>query len=932
MMNHHLPPMHHGQPPIPAPRRQHEIPYVSGPPNIRSTPGYMGYHQPHAHANGPPTALHPAQAQQYQHWYPYQQAPPPHPPPPQQFQPNTLLIVSSYPRSQPPLPTLSGPHYTHSHIPSHSSTTSSTPLQSSFSPTPTPPSAPGSAVQSSHGNLPASPVVSSLPSQPASSNHSKGSSAGPVPQIHPPSHTVHAPERTKTATPLSRQLFQPPLPWLSVPEAPFPARAPRRRRKARILQTSTVRVEFSTNAEQSDVAAEECTPIECHSKNAPSELEGEAPASPQPSSETSPVQPNTPSSTAPVQTSAQSQHTPAQTSGARQAAPIVPIVPIIPSSPNTAKQPSTSTAKTTPETLKRDGQVPLSSTPDGARTTDNALSPTESATVTQEAPKPTTPVRAPPKSWADLVRTAAPTATSGASPTTTGIGGLGVSKGESLFDVINNLGSNSERDGGKIAFIEPRGLLNTGNMCYMNSILQILVFCVPFYEFLDKIGRRAVHSFKSDLPLIDAMIMFMREFRVIDAATSVEKLRLRLKQNELELYGESFIPEYVYQVIRHLPRFRDMRRGHQQDAQEFLGFLLEELHDECTQAVKQATSTASDISTAVEADFVSATSEPSVEGWLEVGHKQKPAITRSSGHISAESPITKIFGGKLRSEFRVPGNKNSVTLEPYQSLQLDIGSPQVNNIIDALKGLTKPETMQGDFNSSRGPKVTATKQVFIESLPPVLILHLKRFQYDNVTKGTQKIWKKVGYPLELELPKEAFPPHRRNIISAQGSGLPKYRLTGVIYHHGKNASGGHYTVDVRRQDGREWIRLDDTVIRRVRSEDVANAGSEEDPKVLAAALEQHKIANTTPQGNIFEQFDMEQQQRHENEQGWSHVNGHTSGSGSGHAGKKSMAAVVNGTTSPSGESSSGKRTPSSSRYGSGVRDNKVAYLLFYQKI
>ncbi|PGH04175.1 ubiquitin carboxyl-terminal hydrolase 10 [Blastomyces parvus] len=915
--------MPHGQPPIPAPRRQHDIPYVSGPPNMRSTPGYnMGYHQPHAHVNGPPAALYPAQ--QYQHWYPYQQAPSPHPPPPQQFQPNAPLIVSSYPRSQPPPPALSGPPLPPpSHIPAHSSTTSSTPLPSSFSPTPTPPSAPSSTVPSSQGNLPPSPVVNSLPAQPTGSNHSKRSSASPAPQTHTPSHTVYAPERTKTATPLSRQLFQPPLPWLSVPEAPFPAKAPRRRRKARALQTSAVPVEFSTNAEQSDAAAEKCTPIENSSKNAPSELEEEAPASPQLSSETSLVQPNTPSSTAPSQTSVKLQHTPAQTGGARQAAFIVPVVPVIPSSPSTTKQPSTSTAKTTSESLKRDGQAPPSSTQNR---------PTESATVTQEAAKPTPPVRAPPKSWADLVRTKAPASTGGASPTATGIGGLGVSKGESLFDVINNLGSSAEQDGSKIAFIEPRGLVNTGNMCYMNSILQILVFCVPFYEFLDKIGRRAVHSFKSDLPLIDAMIMFMREFRVIDAATSVEKLRLRLKQNELEQYGESFIPEYVYQVIRHLPRFRDMRRGHQQDAQEFLGFLLEELHDECTQAVKQAASTGSDVSTPVETDSASATSEPSVEGWLEVGHKQKPAITRSSGHISAESPITKIFGGKLRSEFRVPGNKNSVTLEPYQSLQLDIGSPQVNNIIDALKGLTKPETMQGDFNSSRGPKVTATKQVFIESLPPVLILHLKRFQYDNVTKGTQKIWKKVGYPLELELPKEAFPPHRRNIISAQGSGLPKYRLTGVIYHHGKNASGGHYTVDVRRQDGREWIRFDDTVIRRVRSEDVANAGSEEDPKVLAAALEQHKTANTTVQGNIFEQFDMEQQERHEDEQGWSHVNGHTGGSGSGHASKKSMASIVNGTTSPSGESSSGKRTPNSSRFGAGVRDNKVAYLLFYQKM
>ena len=314
----------------------------------------------------------------------------------------------------------------------------------------------------------------------------------------------------------------------------------------------------------------------------------------------------------------------------------------------------------------------------------------------------------------------------------------------------------------------------------------------------------------------------------------------------------------------------------------------------------------------------------SVDGWLEVGHKQRPAVTRSSGHIALESPITKIFGGKLRSEFRVPGNKNSVTLEPYQPLQLDIGSPDVNNIIDALKGLTKPETIHGDFNSSRGPKLTATKQIFIESLPPVLILHLKRFQYDNVTKGTQKIWKKVGYPLELEIPREVFPPHRRNALAAHGD-LPKYRLIGVIYHHGKNAGGGHYTVDVRRQDGREWVRLDDTTIRRLRSEEVAEAGSEEDPKLVAAALEQHKRDKNPSLSNIYDQIDHDEHDPSDTEKGWSQVNG----AGSvGHSSKKSISA--NGVASPPASGAlSGKRTPIK-RYG--VRDNKVAYLLFYQRI
>ena len=51
----------------------------------------------------------------------------------------------------------------------------------------------------------------------------------------------------------------------------------------------------------------------------------------------------------------------------------------------------------------------------------------------------------------------------------------------------------------------------------------------------------------------------MREFPIIDSAASVEQLRMRLKDNELEQYGEAFIPDFVYEVIRRLPRFASMR-------------------------------------------------------------------------------------------------------------------------------------------------------------------------------------------------------------------------------------------------------------------------------------------------------------------------------------------------------------------------------------
>lgn len=51
----------------------------------------------------------------------------------------------------------------------------------------------------------------------------------------------------------------------------------------------------------------------------------------------------------------------------------------------------------------------------------------------------------------------------------------------------------------------------------------------------------------------------MREYKVIDSAVSVEQLRRRLKNEELEQYGEPFTPEFVYDAIRKLPRFASMR-------------------------------------------------------------------------------------------------------------------------------------------------------------------------------------------------------------------------------------------------------------------------------------------------------------------------------------------------------------------------------------
>lgn len=344
------------------------------------------------------------------------------------------------------------------------------------------------------------------------------------------------------------------------------------------------------------------------------------------------------------------------------------------------------------------------------------------------------------------------------------------------------------------------------------------------------------------------------------------------------------------------------QRGHQQDAEEFLGFLLQSLDDECTHVMNTATASANE--KPMHENSASIDSADQSGDWLEVGRKQRSAVTRSLG--SNPTPISRIFGGLLRSEFRVPGLKDSITTEPYQPLQLDIGSPDVRNVVDALRGLTRPERLQGNFNSPRGKDVLATKQVFIESLPPILILHLKRFQFDAEGNGTVKIWKNVGYPLELEIPREALSRQKRQ--TAGEVGLPRYRLVSVVYHHGKNASGGHYTVDVRRQEGEEWIRMDDTLLRRVRSEDVAEPGSGQECKES-----RHKANNVGMPPNRFGAMDDENSG--DDEDGWKQV---TPSTGSG----KRWSNVANG---------SGNGSPKSKHSKDGLKD-KVAYLLFYQRV
>jgi ubiquitin carboxyl-terminal hydrolase 10 len=123
--------------------------------------------------------------------------------------------------------------------------------------------------------------------------------------------------------------------------------------------------------------------------------------------------------------------------------------------------------------------------------------------------------------------------------------------------------------------------------------------------------------------------------------------------------GEPFVPETIYDAIRQNASFSTMQQGQQEDAQEFLGFYLDTLHEELLLAMEQANG------------------QPQLngdgsheDGWLEVGSKGRTSTTRKSETIA--SPLSRIFAGLQRSHLHAPGQKDSATVEPFLTLQLDV--------------------------------------------------------------------------------------------------------------------------------------------------------------------------------------------------------------------------------------------------------------------
>ncbi|XP_073410969.1 ubiquitin carboxyl-terminal hydrolase 10 [Dendrobates tinctorius] len=362
--------------------------------------------------------------------------------------------------------------------------------------------------------------------------------------------------------------------------------------------------------------------------------------------------------------------------------------------------------------------------------------------------------------------------------------------------------------------LQPRGLLNKGNWCYINATLQALVACPPMYHLMKSIPMYSkLQRACTSTPMIDSFVHLMNEFTNMPVIAKAKQVAAGEKVVRDIRPGAAFEPTYIYRLLT-LSKSSLSEKGRQEDAEEYLGFVLNGLHEEMLSLKKLLSphndkiSNGPELQPATDEDETNQPGDPgegSDEEWEQVGPRNKSSVTRQADFI--QTPITEIFGGHMRSVVYQHSSKESATLQPFFTLQLDIQSEKIRTVQDALESLVARESVQG-YTTKTKQEVEVSRRVTLEELPPVLVLHLKRFVFEK-TGGCQKLVKNIEYPVDLEISKDLFSPGVRSKIKGQKT----YRLFAVVYHHGNSATGGHYTTDVFQIGLNGWLRIDDQTVK-----------------------------------------------------------------------------------------------------------------------
>uniref|UniRef100_A0A6G5AB15 ubiquitinyl hydrolase 1 n=1 Tax=Rhipicephalus microplus TaxID=6941 RepID=A0A6G5AB15_RHIMP len=317
--------------------------------------------------------------------------------------------------------------------------------------------------------------------------------------------------------------------------------------------------------------------------------------------------------------------------------------------------------------------------------------------------------------------------------------------------------------------IQPRGLENGKNWCYINANLQALLACPAFFNLLNNLPLVPGLPGSNATPFMECLIYFLQTY-------AVPMVRENGKKGEM-VVAKAYDPARFRNLLMKIKP--DCKKGKQEDAEEFLSFMLNGLHDEMVLLMRSVSNGLNGQCNGEAQPPVEYVDDDDEGAWKTVIHRNRHQVTRSAEYLP--SPLMDIFGGEMRSSVTADG-ETSASLQPFFTLQLDI-QDGFKSVDDALLHLAAEEKVQNYHSSKSNKEVDALRRTTLEKLPLVLILHLKRFVYDK-HGGCKKLMNSIHIPHQLQLDR-------------------------ILSHSGERTDKGHYVTDAFHPAGRRWFRCDD---------------------------------------------------------------------------------------------------------------------------
>ncbi len=315
------------------------------------------------------------------------------------------------------------------------------------------------------------------------------------------------------------------------------------------------------------------------------------------------------------------------------------------------------------------------------------------------------------------------------------------------------------------------GLRNLGNTCFINSSLQCLSATIPLtdyflgYDYRSEINKDNFLGTGGKLVVAYAELMkkmWLGSKSVVDPATFKDQI-------------STFAPQFS--------------GYHQHDSQELLSYLLDGIHEDLNRVKTRPYVEDKDCDgTRDELD--------AIDAWKNYLKRNK-------------SLVVDLFQGQLRNTCKclVCGHVN-IRFEPFMYLSLPIADT-AESLDDCIDLYLNEETLEGAdqwYCEKCKTHVDATKKSDLWILPPILIVHLKRFKYNEYGKVGSKNDQSLSYPVK-QWDLKQYVKNNRGIY-------PLYDLYAVSNHMG-GLGGGHYTATTLNRFDDLWYEFNDSFYRTV---------------------------------------------------------------------------------------------------------------------